>query len=96
MPGDFDVCSRETQDEDMHPASSHTGDRAADGTPDRELRRQVYMHTCTSNVFMYQALVNSSERRVKTKKKNRELGKERRKNLGDPPPSAEPFRRQLE
>ncbi|EFR02482.1 hypothetical protein MGYG_05475 [Nannizzia gypsea CBS 118893] len=65
--GRFDVCSRETQDEAGHPASSHTGERAADGTPDRELRRPVRMYVCTdfrkrvwcvsvgtSNVFMYQ------------------------------------------
>ncbi|EGE05816.1 hypothetical protein TEQG_04825 [Trichophyton equinum CBS 127.97] len=62
--GRFDVCSRETQDKDGHPAASHTGERAADGTPDRELR--LLVHTvctpyeclqaciCTSIVFMYQ------------------------------------------
>lgn len=54
--GRFDVCSRETQDEDGHPAASHTGGRAADGTPDRELRLPVQQCTNVSKCASVRAL----------------------------------------
>ena len=54
--GRFDVCSRETQDEDGHPAASHTGKRAADGTPDRELHLSCTLSTNVSKYASVRAL----------------------------------------